>query len=144
MNNKKWFFLLVLGLMAFNLHAGNANLFRYNKAVVDQTFATVNVVDHYVTAHHVSADQLNFKDNLLLSNFEQENINLFNAGPDSLFGIPPFWWGFVLSWVGILVVYFLTDKSNEYTKEALIGCVVSALLWVGFEFFIGGCWAWWI
>ncbi len=144
MNNKNWLFLLLFGLMTWTARAGNAHLFRYNQAVVDQALATVNVVDNYVTAHHITADQLNFHDNLLLRNFDDESINLFDKGPDELLGIPPFWWGFVLSWVGILVVYFLTDKNKEYTKEALIGCVVNALIWGGLYFVGGGCWAWWL
>ncbi len=144
MNNKKWFFLLLFGLTALSARAGNARLFRYDKAVVDQALATVNVVDKYVTSHHATADQLDFRDNLLLRNFDRESINLFDKGPDSLFGIPPFWWGFILSWAGILVVYFLTDKNKEYTKDALIGCVVNALIWGGLYFVGGGCWAWWL
>ena len=143
MKNKHWFFLLLFGLMAWTAKAGNANLFRYNRAVVDQALATVNVVDNYVTAHRVTADQLNFHDNLLLRNFDDESINLFDKGPDELFGVPPFWWGFLFNVVGILLVYILTEHNKEYTKEALIGCIVDALIVGGLSFMGVGCWRWW-
>ena len=44
---------------------------------------------------------------------------------DELFGIPPFLWGCVLGWVGLLLVYILTDNDKELVKKAFTGCLVS-------------------
>jgi hypothetical protein len=45
---------------------------------------------------------------------------------ESPLGIPAFLWGCVLGWVGILLVYMLTDKDKAQAKKALNGCLVSA------------------
>ena len=44
-----------------------------------------------------------------------------------------FWWGCCLGIVGLALVYFITDNDKTEVKNALIGCVVSTLL-----FGIGG------
>jgi hypothetical protein len=43
---------------------------------------------------------------------------------DDLLGIPPFLWGCILGWVGLLLVYILTDNDKELVKKALTGCLV--------------------
>lgn len=40
-------------------------------------------------------------------------------------GIPAFLWGCVLGWVGLLVVYLVTDNDKAQVKKALTGCLVS-------------------
>ncbi len=47
------------------------------------------------------------------------------ASDDPLFGIPAFWWGCVLGWVGLLLVFLLTDKDRELTRKAMTGCLIS-------------------
>jgi hypothetical protein len=60
--------------------------------------------------------------------FKQANLSKISH-PSSLAGgelpanIPAFWWGCCLSWVGILLVFFLTDKDQSQTKKALYGCI---------------------
>ncbi|MFB6342733.1 hypothetical protein ACE1ET_13475 [Saccharicrinis sp. FJH62] len=46
-------------------------------------------------------------------------------------GIPSFLWGCLLSWVGLLIVYFLTDRDKDETRKALWGCIISTLLYGG-------------
>lgn len=41
--------------------------------------------------------------------------------------IPAFWWGCILGWVGILVVFLVTQDSLQ-TQNALWGCIVGTLL----------------
>jgi len=132
-------------LLSWAGFAGNAGLFTYSHSHVEKSLATVQVLDRYVTAHHGDMASVMSEDNVILKNYlASDGINIMDKGPDSLLGIPPFWWGFLLSWVGILLVYFLTEQNKEYTKEALIGCVVGSLVYVGFSFLWGGCWGgWW-
>ncbi len=52
--------------------------------------------------------------------------------------IPPFIWGCVLSWVGLILVYVLSDKDSAMTKKALIGCLVQAAVWVVYYFVVLG------
>jgi len=44
-----------------------------------------------------------------------------------------FWWGCCLGVIGLALVYIITDNNKQEVKSALIGCVISALL-----FGIGG------
>ena len=44
-----------------------------------------------------------------------------------------FWWGCCLGVVGLLVTYLITDNDKQQVKSALIGCIISTLL-----FGIGG------
>jgi hypothetical protein len=39
--------------------------------------------------------------------------------------IPAFCWGACLSWIGILLVYYITDKDQAQTKKALYGCITA-------------------
>ncbi len=124
-----------------------SNLFTYDKAKVEKAFLNVEVLDKVLEKTHATLDDI-YKispvtENLL--NNSSEDINLFDKGPESLFGIPPFWWGFFLNWVGALLVYLLTEQNKEYTKEAIIGFLVSSVLYIGSYFC---CWGygwfvWW-
>ncbi len=55
-------------------------------------------------------------------------IQLFPMGmaqnDEAPLGIAPFLWGCVLGWVGLLVVYLVTDGDKAQTKKALTGCLV--------------------
>jgi hypothetical protein len=124
--------------------AGTADLFSYNKLQVDQAFVSIDAVDHFVSIHKVGIDEI-IKSNPVAVNLldnSSEEINLFDKGPDSLFGIPPFWWGFFLNWVGALLVYILTEHNKEYTRDAIIGFLVGTVIYVGGWFCWAGCWAW--
>ncbi len=121
--------------------ASLSELFRYDSQRVEKALINAEALDHYVNLHK-GVDLSGLTLSPVLKNFESESVNLFNKGPETLLGIPPFWWGFFLSIPGILIVYFLTDQNSEYAKEALIGCVVSGLLYAGLGFLWGGCWFW--
>ncbi len=58
------------------------------------------------------------------------------AGADDLpLGIPGFWWGLCLSWIGILLVYLLMEDSpdrKEQVKNAVIGALVGLGVWLLF------------
>jgi len=58
------------------------------------------------------------------------------ASSDLPAGIPAFWWGCILSWIGLILVYVITDKDNAQTKKALLGCLVGAGVWVIYYVFV--------
>ena len=128
---KKLGLLLVALFLSANMMAKNANLFSYDHNKVDKALTSVNVLDHYVSTQGITADELN-TDNPVLANFSNES-DMPVMGPNSALGIPGFIWGFVLGWVGILIVYLVTEDQEE-TKKALWGCIANALLWVGCYF----------
>jgi len=50
--------------------------------------------------------------------------------------LPAFWWGCILSWVGILVVYLVTQDSSQ-TRSALWGCLIGAGAWIIVSLILG-------
>jgi len=140
MKKALWIFLLLATATAY---AGTADLFQYNRDMVDRSLAAANVLDRYLDEHPVTWEALKETSGVLLAQFKAEAINFFDPGPDELLGIPPFWWGFVLSWVGVvLLVYLLTDQNKDYTMEALYGCIAGGLIYITFWFFWANLW-WW-
>lgn len=62
-----------------------------------------------------------------LSNYSFTNASkLQNGISEPMPILPAFWWGCLLGWVGILVVFLVTQDSLQ-TQNALWGCIVSAL-----------------
>ncbi len=132
---KKLGLLLVAVLMSANVFAKNASLFSYNHAKVEKALVSATVLDHFVSNNMLTADQLNV-DNPVVANFKA-SANAPVMGPNSALGIPGFVWGLILGWVGILIVYLVTEDQEE-TKKALYGCIVGTLLWVGCYFLLWG------
>ena len=48
----------------------------------------------------------------------------FDQDGENVLGIPPFLWGCVLGWVGLLIVYIATDNDRTQVKKALTGCLI--------------------
>ncbi len=130
---KKLGLLLVAVLISANAFAKNASLFTYNHAKVEKALVSATALDHFVSNHAITADQLSV-DNPVLANFKAD-ANVPVMGPNSALGIPGFVWGLILGWIGILIVYLVTEDQEE-TKKALYGCIVNALLWAGCYFLI--------
>ena len=128
---KKLGLLLVAVLMSANVFAKNASLFSYNHAKVEKALVSATVLDHFVSNNMLTADQLNV-DNPVVANFKA-SANAPVMGPNSALGIPGFVWGLILGWVGILIVYLVTEDQEE-TKKALYGCIVGTLVGVGCYF----------
>ncbi len=128
---KKVLFSLVILFGMNSMFAGTANLFTYNAGKVTKALVNAEALDRYVSKAVVSLDQMNPYANPVMATFRAESSNMMDDEP--ALGIPSFIWGFVLGWVGILIVYLVTE-DNEETKKALWGCVASTLLWVGCYF----------
>jgi hypothetical protein len=52
------------------------------------------------------------------------------GGSEDPLGIPSFLWGCVLGWVGILIVYLVSDEDMDETKKALWGCLTGTAVGV--------------
>ena len=125
--------------------ANNADLFSYNADEVNQELGQLQSLENYVNANPgITLTNLQSENNNLVANLNLDLNNLggfpFLSGEPPL-GIPSFLWGCVLSWVGILVVYFMTDEDKAETKKALFGCLVNAgavIIWEVFWLVIYG------
>lgn len=57
---------------------------------------------------------------------------IFTGHPDVPIGIPGFWWGFCLNFVGIIVVFLVMDEGEgrkEQVRNSLYGCLIASALW---------------
>lgn len=131
---KKVLFSTVLAF-AFTLgYAGNAELFQLDEQEINAEFAQLNELEAFVESNEgITASEIN-AESPLLTNLETSSdvlgaLSSFASEPP--LGIPSFLWGFCFNVAGVALVYFVADDRDE-TKKALIGCAVSAglyLLW---------------
>lgn len=65
------------------------------------------------------------------------DVGILDGSSDSPLGIPGFWWGFCLGWVGLVIVYVTMDEGSdrkEQVKNGLYGCIVASAIWAVFYF----------
>lgn len=126
--------LLLAGAFAvagFTANAGNASLFSYDKSAVSNSTKNVAAVENYVNQNEgVTLSTMN-ADGQTLANVANltEESSLSALMFDGPAGVDSFIWGLCLSWVGLLIVYLVTQDGDE-TKKALYGCLLSGLFWV--------------
>jgi hypothetical protein len=103
--------------------------FCLNEEVLDEKMSELNALDDFVSeeAGITYADLEEMGSDLIANVSDLATPMGASGSDDDLMGIPAFWWGCVLGWVGILLVYLLTDQDKEQTKKALWGCLV----WTG-------------
>lgn len=116
-----------------NAMANDANLFSYDKTSVTSQMSSLTTVENYVNANEgVTLSELQSSNSDVL-----EGVNLnssafaFSSMAEGPLGIPSFLWGCVLGAIGILIVYLITQDSEE-TKKALWGCLAGAGAWLLF------------
>ncbi len=119
--------LLLFVVLLATIHVGfarTADLFSYDKARVQKALVNADALDHYVSQAMVSLDKIDLS-NPVTANFKAESDN--NLMDEPALGIGGFWWGLILGWVGILIVYLVTEDKEE-TKKALYGCIVQGVV----------------
>lgn len=99
---------------------------------IDAEFEQLNKIEKFVQNNEgTTLDNLKSQNSELLTDIKIEADTASVVASSELpAGIPAFWWGCVLSWVGLILVYVLTDKDSAQTKKALLGCLVGAGVWV--------------
>lgn len=99
---------------------------------IDAEFEQLNKLEDYINQHPGTTLE-DLRGSELTKDLKLEGDATLPGAKDDLPGnIPAFWWGCVLGWVGILLVYLLTDKDKEQTKKALYGCLVWVGVWLVF------------
>jgi len=123
----KKFLLIVTMAILFTcqgLMAGQADDFNYNKQLVQDEFADLNLLEQTVVDNSfMTLSEMESK-NMISSRFG--NLNLANnLMMEPALGIPGFWWGCIFGPLGLLAVYVITDNDQAEVKKALTGCLVS-------------------
>lgn len=129
--------LVFLTAQSFSLSAGtiappslsvDESVFDYDHNALEAAFYELNELDSYLEQNEgLSYEDLQAAGNILIAGIGDIStpLGLPADGDELPLGIPAFWWGCVLGWVGLLVVYVLTDKDKDQTKKALTGCLIS-------------------
>ncbi|WP_304231891.1 hypothetical protein [Jiulongibacter sediminis] len=101
--------------------------FTLNEKEIAAEFDQLNKIEKYVQESDVTLEELQAENSDLVSGIElSANSSNVLSAVEAPLGIPAFWWGCVLSGVGLLLVYILSDQNKADTKQALIGCLVNA------------------
>ena len=105
-----------------------------NDDALNQAMEKLNQLDNYLDQNEgVTFNELKDSGSDLIANVSDSVSPMGMAqDDDSPLGIPAFLWGCVLGWVGLLIVYLVTDGDKTQTHKALIGCLVGTGVWVVF------------
>lgn len=125
-----------------------ANKFAQKQSEVNDQLFKMQEIDRILKAENLTYEELALKHPDLVNDTQLSpavDDGIFDKASDSPIGIPGFWWGFCLGWVGILIVYLSMDEGQDrkdQVKNALIGCIISAALWLVLYFaFWASLWA---
>jgi hypothetical protein len=122
---KKLFLTLFLGTLVVGstFASASADIFTIDEARIEADFAELNTLDAYLDEHEgLSLEDLQNSGAAMSLNLSPETMNGLAAMSEAPLGIPSFLWGCVLGWVGILIVYLVSEDKDE-TKKALYGCL---------------------
>lgn len=137
--NMKKLFLLCLMIAGFSqIKANDAALFSYDRNAMETAISSITAIENFVAQNpEISINDLTKTGNMLVNGIEI-STNPFGLNGETPLGIPPFLWGCVFTWVGLLVVYIASDNDKELTKKALFGCVTGTVAYVVFYFVLWG------
>ena len=145
---KRFFLLTLIFGACLSLSATtstNPGKLKANKAVIEQQLSDLDQIEKIIAEEGLTYDQLAAKypslvEKVNLSPSSSEDGIFENASGTPL-GIPGFWWGFCLGWVGMLIVYLTMDEGSsrkEQVMNALWGCLIAyALFFVVYVGIVG-------
>jgi hypothetical protein len=92
-----------------------------------------NLENYVVQNNGVTYDLLASTSNDLIKNVDNSSTPMGMANDSgSPLGISAFLWGCVLGWVGLLLVYIITNNDKPQVKKALTGCLVGTGIYIVF------------
>jgi len=115
------------GFFSFGAIASNAEVFEMDENFVNTELAQLTELENFVVENEgITLSEIDASNGLLAelngSNDILHTLEMIGRGDPPL-GIPSFLWGACFGFVGIGIVYFVTDDRDE-TKKALIGCAI--------------------
>lgn len=132
-------FTLLSAVTTIDPVTGPKDIFKEQSTSIDDEMSDLNELNQLIIENNYDYDelQLNHAESVDDINLSSEVDGLFDSHPDSPLGIGGFWWGCVLGWVGMLIVYLSMDEGEDrkdQVKKALYGCLIATavgvLLWV--------------
>lgn len=128
---RKIFSLLSILALSFTFAYAEEPM-NFDSQNINSEFDQINKIEKYVQANDgVTLSQLKSENSELLKGIDMEAQTMSTVAAGELpAGIPAFWWGCILTVVGVVLVYVLTDNDKEQTKKALMGCLVTGAAWI--------------
>jgi Na+/proline symporter len=124
---KKLVSLFATLCLVLNLQAKTSD-FNLDEKKVNAEFGQLNKLEKYVDANE-NATIADAKVAEIAADVDLDTSTL-DVMKELPANIPAFWWGFCLGWVGLIVVYVVTDNDKDQVKKALKGCIISGLIGV--------------
>lgn len=138
---KAFFTTLVFCLLAVVALAGSAvsggdekngqtpasSPFYFDEQKVSEATEGLANLEAYVNENDLTYEALEAENSELVEGLNLDknaSINAFGPMVENPAGIPSFFWGLCLGWIGMLIVYLVTEDNDEL-KKALWGCLVS-------------------
>ena len=104
-----------------------ASLFALDEAAIYQSVEELTKLEQYLaTQGETSLSQLQENGDPMIAGIQFSSDHSLNLTEPPL-GIPSFIWGFCLGFVGMAIVYFITEDREE-VMSALYGCLVSGVI----------------
>jgi hypothetical protein len=104
------------------------DILSFDEKKVQETFAPLTKIEQVLEVNEkISLEdikKMGISNDIILDSKISNSIEKSDELP---LNIPAFWWGCALGWIGILIVYLVTE-DKEQTKKALNGCLVAGLI----------------
>lgn len=121
--------LVLVFLTSFTSFATDTEDLVFEEQIINSELNKLNQLEQHVLANEgITLEELSSKNSQLIEgiSLEPNSIAAVLADGELPGNIPPFWWGFCLGWVGLLLVYIITDNDKDQVKKAFTGCLISA------------------
>lgn len=125
------FFAQTQGLSARSFEMGlpdvDETVFELDETTLNSAMSQLNELEEYLLQHEgTTYNDLALANSDLIINLSDAAAPMgMDQSGEAPLGIPAFFWGCVLGWVGLLVVYIVTDNDKPQVKKAFTGCLVS-------------------
>ncbi|MGL4629605.1 MAG: hypothetical protein ACRCVT_00260 [Leadbetterella sp.] len=90
--------------------------------------SSLDLIEDMVKNGQVNIDSLEKNNPDLVINLDKNAASIAEESP---LGIPPLVWGLCCGWVGILIVYIMTDNDKEQVKKSVKGFLIGIGVYVG-------------
>lgn len=110
----------------FGLPGIDESAFVLDQDALNSAMQELNELESYLEQNEgVTYQDLVASESSLILNVSESSFPMGMGGDyDDILGIPPFFWGCVLGWIGVLLVYLMSEDKG-FVKKAVIGALVS-------------------
>lgn len=123
------FILISIFLLANGLLYAQ-NLFSYDEKELNIIMKDLLELEDYLSLNTKGENpELNKQGTILLSGLKDNPMQLVGLD-EELYDIPPFYWGCLMSGLGVVIVY-KTTADNSKTRQAFMGCLANGVFLTG-------------